>query len=474
MARVSEVLGFREGSEMKENQIKTVEVSGLFGYYDHKINFFDGGITIIIGENGIGKTYLLNMIHKFFSLEWGYFSEVIFDEIKFTFQNGSILRLNIEDEQFQLRLYEGEANYQNDLQNKYDESMADSKKHFELNLLNINSELSYDQQNQMAVKLLKILPKIKRLNPMTYQDTETGQRYNRRELLAEFGDNLVYNIIYKKVDVSLEWLQHLIDSNNTDLIEAQRLYQFRADDNSAIETIMLQASQIKSEFSKKDAEYNSISVKLDSQFVFELVKRIKGDYKTEENLSERFKQLNQKKKELEEIGLFDSLSEDGTGTVSQEDVETSKDAISLYVENTQRKLDVYNSLYGKMQLFQRLINKRFKRKKVRFNKATGFEIIAVYEEKEELIPLSSLSSGEKNEFILYFNLIFENKANSIILIDEPEISLHIKWQENFLSDLQEILKESEARILIATHSPDIIGNNWEIVNDLSSEGILND
>ncbi|HFI0563588.1 TPA: AAA family ATPase [Streptococcus suis] len=455
---------------MKENQIKSFEVSNLFGYYNHKIDFFDGGITIIIGENGIGKTYLLNMIHKFFSLEWGYFLGIIFDEMKFTFQDNKILRIYIEDDRFRLRLYVSEEKYLTDLQNSYDNSTSDKKYDLELEFLNRNSRLSMENHNTVAKKLSEVLPNIDRVNHLLYIDKNTGRKYSRRELVEEFADNLINIIVYQKIDNSPDWLQVLIDSNKTDLIEAQRLYQFREDDYSAIETIMQLSYQLRSEFSKKDREYNLISVELDSKFVFELVNRIKNEHRTEDDLSDKFQQLNKKRAELEEIGLFDSRSDRATETVSPEDVATSKDAISLYIENTNKKLNVYNSLYEKMKLFRRLINKRFKRKKVRFNKETGFEIVALHDEVEESIPLSTLSSGEKNEFILYFNLIFENKANSIILIDEPEISLHIKWQEYFLSDLQEILKESKVRILIATHSPDIIGSNWEIVNDLVVEG----
>jgi predicted ATP-dependent endonuclease of OLD family len=46
--------------------------------------------------------------------------------------------------------------------------------------------------------------------------------------------------------------------------------------------------------------------------------------------------------------------------------------------------------------------------------------------------------------------------NSLILIDEPEISLHILWQQQFLKDMQEITAIRKFDILIATHSPHII------------------
>lgn len=41
------------------------------------------------------------------------------------------------------------------------------------------------------------------------------------------------------------------------------------------------------------------------------------------------------------------------------------------------------------------------------------------------IPIEHLSSGEKNDFVLFYELIFKCDSKSLILVDEPEISLHV-------------------------------------------------
>ena len=48
---------------------------------------------------------------------------------------------------------------------------------------------------------------------------------------------------------------------------------------------------------------------------------------------------------------------------------------------------------------------------------------------------------------------------SLILIDEPELSLHIAWQEEFVPDLMAIAELSRLDFLLATHSPYIVGNH---------------
>lgn len=62
--------------------------------------------------------------------------------------------------------------------------------------------------------------------------------------------------------------------------------------------------------------------------------------------------------------------------------------------------------------------------------------------------------------------LFKSQPNSLILIDEPEISLHIAWQQQFLEDMQAISDVTEVNIIIATHSPDIINGRWDLTTGL--------
>ncbi|MGG5461236.1 AAA family ATPase [Clostridium sp. B9] len=70
--------------------------------------------------------------------------------------------------------------------------------------------------------------------------------------------------------------------------------------------------------------------------------------------------------------------------------------------------------------------------------------------------IRGLSSGEKQLFLRALALKFLNPNNSIILIDEPEISLHPQWQKKII-DVYESIGENN-QLIIATHSPHIIGD----------------
>ncbi len=96
--------------------------------------------------------------------------------------------------------------------------------------------------------------------------------------------------------------------------------------------------------------------------------------------------------------------------------------------------------------------------------------IELYSSKSSGYDLQESSSGEYHFFSTMVGLIASIKTNSLVLIDEPEISLHPNWQMKYLSFLREILSNEEystCHILIATHShfliSDLRGDSGRII-----------
>ena len=77
-----------------------------------------------------------------------------------------------------------------------------------------------------------------------------------------------------------------------------------------------------------------------------------------------------------------------------------------------------------------------------------------------------MSSGERQLFVLITTLMFveDEKQASILIIDEPELSLHLKWQEMFVDSLR--AANSNVQLILATHSPSIILDNEQYCVDL--------
>lgn len=107
---------------------------------------------------------------------------------------------------------------------------------------------------------------------------------------------------------------------------------------------------------------------------------------------------------------------------------------------------------------QALIQRMFTgNKRVQF----GDRSIDVITEDEEEIGLSRLSSGEKHVLRIFIETLLA--AQSTILIDEPELSMHVDWQKELIKTMREL--NPSAQIVLATHSP-------EIMADLSDDRIL--
>ncbi len=75
------------------------------------------------------------------------------------------------------------------------------------------------------------------------------------------------------------------------------------------------------------------------------------------------------------------------------------------------------------------------------------------DEKTSLAPYQ-LSSGEKQLLIILLNIVLLENKPTILLMDEPEISLHVEWQMIFIKTLLEL--NSNLQIILVTHSPDIV------------------
>lgn len=72
------------------------------------------------------------------------------------------------------------------------------------------------------------------------------------------------------------------------------------------------------------------------------------------------------------------------------------------------------------------------------------------------LDLSTLSSGERQIVTLLTYIGFGNQEGRLFLIDEPELSLHPKWQSQFLNAVQRLTPQG-TQLILATHSPEIVG-----------------
>lgn len=133
------------------------------------------------------------------------------------------------------------------------------------------------------------------------------------------------------------------------------------------------------------------------------------------------------------------------------------------------KMSVFDEYYNQLATFDRIISsKSLSNKRIVLNEKQGIKLI---NDNEEEVPLNKLSSGEQNLIILYFKLIFSLQKNALLLIDEPENSLHAAWLTKMLNDYQEMAEKLKCQIIIATHSITFINGEWDMTYDLYDNNI---
>jgi predicted ATP-binding protein involved in virulence len=103
-------------------------------------------------------------------------------------------------------------------------------------------------------------------------------------------------------------------------------------------------------------------------------------------------------------------------------------------------------------------------KTLRIDRENGFKITSA---NGTDVPLDRLSSGEQHQLILIFDLLFEVTGNSLILIDEPELSLHVAWQKAFIDSLSRMIALNAFDVILATHSPAIVAKHFDLAVELA-------
>ena len=129
--------------------------------------------------------------------------------------------------------------------------------------------------------------------------------------------------------------------------------------------------------------------------------------------------MNKKLSILYNYGLFSNKDE-----INFKFKKKYSGALKVYFDDFDKKYNIYKELIEKLDTFTNIVNKKLYYKKIRISKNDGIQI---FSDNDNEIKLSDLSSGEKQEIILFFELIFSTDKIIMMLIDEPELSLHVAW-----------------------------------------------
>lgn len=468
--------------------ISGIVVSKLFGSLTYEIPLNrDSSSTIIHAPNGCGKTTILNLVFALLNCRFGDLCQIRFDELSLKFQDGKCLvveqvrvatdpEVAEAEERRRKRLATGPRSSRL-LPARLARVEAIVVKLFDhqARLLNEdliavepNSNLSPMRERQLALRISRRSPHL-RSHRHGVLDSNTGEFLTFSEVLERHAA--------PETGEPQGWLKKLLARNAVRLIGTSRLdAELLIDEEgplhrqefAKIPAVSKDAKEVAEHLGKLLKDFSDISQKLDREFPQQLIDTLKSE--SSEFHQEALEEIEEKYARLVNAGILDQSEAHGLRAISESDAQnpTVRSVLGIYTRNQRKKLQVFDDLLGKIEVLKDIINERYEMKRLMVSPEHGY-IVESKSEDETVIPLDRLSSGEQHQLVLFHSLIFGMRPGALIMIDEPEISLHVAWQQVFLSDIDRISQKTGIHFLIATHSPQIIDDRWEQTVDLAEQ-----
>jgi len=444
-----------------ENRICRIYVKNLFGFLNHDVSLNEDGVTFIHGPNGCGKTSFLKLITAFYEWDISILNNMSYELIDFYYSDGT--RINLI---------------------KTSKSKVFDDEEIEIPVLNFNlyadDKIKESHEIQRNIKEVKFprteldeyIPFLHRVGNNLWVDSRDNEKLSYHDAIEKYSHRLPFSGRKKRP----EWLQEYQENAKLHFVQTQRLLKVSFDKRTHREeqyvsdVIEIYSKELRDRISKKLAESTAVSQSKDRSFPERLLSLRIDEGLSEQQIREDYKKTEDKIDKLMNAGLVEK--EKNISLPDKEFEATEKKVLSLYLKDINEKLSVFDDLSLRIETFLNIISAKLRNKKFVVSRSDGF-VIETTQGKKNKLKLNELSSGEQHQIVLFYELIFKTSDNSFFLIDEPEISLHVDWQRQFLSDISKIAQLGKHSFLIATHSPQIIGNRRDIAVSLDG-GILND
>lgn len=460
-------------------RVKSIHVRKLFGVYDHDVVLnADERITIIHGPNGVGKTALLRLTNALLLGNYLAFLTTPFERFEILFMDGSSLcavrsgKISKSAKLTNLRIERIKAG-----QTLTIWSIKDAEK-------NIERILMHARRSRFLTEI----------GPGNWRDARTQSKLTTNEILVQYADDhsIVSMVSPDYLDSGFNDLSFIEESGTgksskfpataftsflkVHFIEAQRLISlpsksrdvsFRGrEEQSIVETVEQYSTELLTALRDVQSKFAAVTQKLDQTFPMRVLKQAANGQA--EELDATQKKISANRRRLVALGLMAETADRDVEIVDSafEALTPEKlGTLALFLDDSAEKLKTFDDLAARVEILLDTINKKFRNKELRISGERG--LYAIGPDGQEL-ALKALSSGEQHEIILLYDMLFKVQKNALVLLDEPELSLHLEWQRSFLDDLMRVIKVVGFDVIIATHSPYIVGDRSDLLVDLSA------
>ena len=441
-------------------RVKEIEIVGLFGYFNHRVPLkTQEHITIIHGPNGVGKTTILRLTCDLFSRRFHSLLVTPFKRIVVRFSPKGTLRVDRIDAE------RGEgATPKLKLQYQVGQKRITHT---------VTSEMPRDLRRRLP-SIERMVDHLERVGLNQWHDELADEDLSLDEVILRYGHLLPpsFREYVSPFPEGLEEFDEILDGIDIFLVETQRLFTTHRREPEDYRRRVVEGQRMTVEQLSEDMvgriqstlrESGSLSASLDRTFPQRLLSRGLPRKATDAAIRDLYSSQSAYRYRLMDAGLI--AEEDQVSLPDEEIGKNERKVLWIYLSDVDEKLKVFDPLLQRIELFKDVVNSRFSYKRFHVSKDEGFLFYSYHDGSR--IPLRALSSGEQHELVLAYQLLFRAKKGSLIFIDEPELSLHVTWQRQFLEDIARISRIADLDFLIATHSPSIIHNRRDLMVSLA-------
>jgi ABC-type ATPase involved in cell division len=434
-----------------------VEVEGLFGYANHIIDFRAEEPTILTGLNGVGKTHVLTLIRSALKLDLPAIAMIPFQKLEIEFLDGHGLvveRMLSIDAPIRLRilaLRSGKPNGQpfetsaddwpddhippqfvelpgdrwHDIRSDRIVSRQFLERRYGPAMENATSRFAKSAEILAVVEgVTSIFIDTKRLDSPTIYRNEQGSGTSRYEL----GFSGSASRFPPRPAASR--IEQYIDQIRIQVVEARR------------------ASVAETQSADLSFAVRALAAAHDTIHVAQLRAKYNG-------IAEQYEDLTRNGLATGEVPV--QFPNNTTPTIRR--------ILNVFLDDWARRLRPLLPLNEKLTVLRRILDEKFA-ETGKSTHMTDQGRLAFRDRKKKIVRVPSLSSGEQHLVALYAMLVFGADPGALVLIDEPEISMHVAWKHAFLRDITEVATLSSLQIVLATHSTAIINGRWDLTEEL--------
>jgi ABC-type lipoprotein export system ATPase subunit len=437
-------------SSVREYTRFTVE--GLFGYINHDIVLNrNSRVTILTGPNGCGKTHVLKLYRALLTLDISTLMSSPYSRAIATLSDGAKLQAERVEEGELTRLFLRSSTLIGELE-----------------------ETSFSSSDMQTETTEEDFPSyLHQMPDGRWLDARAGRYLPKSLVEARYGGRMSIENLRMRIISNHPWLGELVPAATPILIDTKRLdtsYYPSAPKSGEITAgpagtrgtvgrIGEYIEQVRYQIAEARRESLQRSQQADEKFAATLLRRSRSTV-NEDRLKKRYQGLVEMHAELNESGLTgQAVAVEFPPSTNP----TERRILNVFIDDWEKKLAPLIPVNGKLKLLRRIINDKFMRKSLAFDAQGHMQFMS---NDEVPLTVDQLSSGEQHLLALFTMLLFSAKPGSIVLIDEPEISLHAAWKHAFVHDLEQVADLSELSVILATHSSAVVNGRWDLVREL--------